>query len=165
MKNVINLAKEAANFGCPEQEEDAVKELPCVLAALNDCGFIATMKTTDSTEIRRLCLEVAKADHSRAEEARQKKCKKTGDTFVPKRFDAEDLPEIDDSKKYLCGYTLAPKNGQDLYRQCPYQVVSGDFCHATDPNGPTGVLGSVYSPDANNSLADLSEYPESEVVF
>jgi len=61
---VCVLAKEGANFGCAEQEEDAVKELPCVLAALNDCGFNATMKTTDSTEIRRLCLEVTKADHS-----------------------------------------------------------------------------------------------------
>ena len=120
------------------------------------------MKTTGSTEIRLLCLEVAKADHSRAEDARQKKCIKAGDIFVAKRFDAEDLPEIDDSKKYLCRYTLAPKNGQELYRQCPYQVLSGDFCHATDPNGPTGVLGSVYGHDANNAVVDLGEYPESE---
>jgi len=52
-----------------------VKKLPCV-AALNDCGFVATMETTDSIEIRRLCLEIAKADHSRAEGSRQKKCKK-----------------------------------------------------------------------------------------
>jgi len=165
VKNVIKLAKEAANFGCAEQEEDAVKELPCVLAALNDCGFIATMKTTDSTEIRRLCLEVAKADHSRAEEARQKKCKKTGDTFVPKRFDAEDLPEIDDSKKYLCGYTLAPKTGQELYKHCPFKVLSADFCHTTDHGAPNGVLGSVYGHDANNALVDIGEYQESELFF
>ena len=52
------------------------EKIPCVIAALNDCGFVATMETTDSTEIRRLCLEIAKAEHSRAEDSRRKECKK-----------------------------------------------------------------------------------------
>jgi len=51
VKRACKLAKEGANFGCAEQEEDAVKKLPCVIAALNDCGFVAAMETTDSTEI------------------------------------------------------------------------------------------------------------------
>jgi len=50
-----------------------------VIAALNDCGFVATMETTDSIEsieIRRLCLEIAKAEYSRAEDARRRNAKK-----------------------------------------------------------------------------------------
>ena len=80
-----------------------MKNLPCVIAALGDCGFVATMETTDSIEIRRMCLEIAKAEHSLAEDARQKKCKQTGETFIQRRFDPEDLLEIDDTKNTLLG--------------------------------------------------------------
>ena len=54
------------------------EKIPCVIAALNDCGFVATMETTDSIEsieIRRLCLEIAKAEYSRAEDARRRNAK------------------------------------------------------------------------------------------
>lgn len=61
------------------------------------------METTDRTEIRRLCLEFAKAEHSRAEDSRRKECKKTGETYILRRFDPEDLPEIDDTKNTLLG--------------------------------------------------------------
>ena len=76
VKRACKLAKEGAYFGCTEQEEDAVKKIPCVIAALNACGFVATMEATDSTEIRRLCLEIAKAEYSRAEDARRRNAKK-----------------------------------------------------------------------------------------
>jgi len=90
---------------------------------------------------------------------------KTGETFILRRFDPEDLPEIDDLKKYLVRYSLAPRSGKGPYKLNSYNILSADFCHTTEKGTPNGVLGSVYSPDANNSLADLSEYPESEVVF
>ena len=103
--------------------------------------------------------------HPWAEDARRKKCKKAGDTFIQRRFDPEDLPEIDDTKKYVVGYSLAPLSGKALFKSNPFQVLSADFCHTTDHGAPNGVLGSVYSPDANNALVDLGEYPESEGVF
>ena len=90
---------------------------------------------------------------------------KTGETFIQRRFDPEDLPEIDDTKKYLLGYSLALLSGKALYKSNPFQVLTGDFCHTADHGAPNGVLGSVYSPDANNALVDLGEYPESELFF
>ena len=88
---------------------------------------------------------------------------KTGETFIQRRFDPEDLPEIDATKKYLPGYSLAPLSGKALYKSNPFQVLTGDFCHTADHGAPNGVLGSVFSHDANNALVqvDLGEYPES----
>ena len=90
---------------------------------------------------------------------------KTGETFIQRRFDPEDLPEIDATKKYLLGYSLAPLSGKALYKLNPFQVLSADFYHTTENGASNGVLGSVYSHDANHALVDLGEYPESEFFF
>ena len=60
VKRACNLAKEGVNFGCAEQEEGAVKNLLCVIAGLNDCGFVATIETTDSMRFNACVLKLPK---------------------------------------------------------------------------------------------------------
>ena len=55
-------------------------------------------------------------------------------------------------------------SGKVLFKSNPFQVLTADFCHTTDHGAPNGVLGSVYSHDANNALVDLGEYPESDFL-
>lgn len=133
---------------CSDSADDLTiqtERLPCVIAALEDKGWLASLFTVSADEMRAELLDTARTDHARAQRDL------SPDDHTP--FDESIVPNCPPDKRYVVGYALAPPHAAQLYAKC-HPISLSDFSHC--PNRMhAGTLGSRYVLDANHNLVDL----------
>lgn len=133
---------------CSESEDGLTtltERLPCVIAALADKGWLATLFTVSADEMHAELMDTARADHEHAQKELPL------DKQSP--FDPTIVPNCPLDKRYVVGYALAPPHVAQLYAQC-HPISMADFVHCANRTHG-GTLGSRYVLDANRDLVDL----------
>lgn len=90
--------------------EDEVKNLPCVIAALQNYGWKENILTCDATSMRAQLLEVAKARHENQNRILPRVER------VP--FEVLTVPKVDDHSVFILEYTLVTPFVEQMHSLC-----------------------------------------------
>lgn len=142
LRRIVDAVKKDI-VGDPSEE---VKKLPCVIYALQEKGWTASLYSLNASQMKTELLIIAKQDH----EYMQRNLAE-GDRSP---FNPSAVPELDDHFEYVVGFSLSPPYVANLYSNC-HSYSSSDFviCDGTEY---AGILGSRYAMNPNRGLVDLA---------